>query len=77
MLARDLSDDNRDRSPWQVRDRGMYPDVVQPNPFNADTSRRDERLHLPSSRQPSRKQAKQPPNEFLAVLATAIAVADV
>ena len=58
MLARDSSDDRHARGSWQVRDRGMYPDVVQPNPFNADTARRDERLHLPSSRQLSRRQAK-------------------
>ena len=59
MLARDLSDDHRARGSWQVRDRGMYPDVVQPNPFNAGTARRDERLHIdPSSRRLSLEQAR-------------------
>ena len=80
MLARDLSDDHRARGSWQVRDRGMYPDVVQRNPSmrTQPEGTRDFTFLSPAVSEAS--QINRPNmhllNEFLAVLATAIAVAD-
>ena len=81
MLARGLSDDHRARDSWQVHDRGIHLDTVQQNNFDADTTRKNEAS--PSFFSSAVLEASQitrpkmhPLNEFLSILASAIAVAD-